>query len=93
MVSNETVFKGEYNAKRGLCMLATASKSVFSAYPDDVQFDFYVGLKGTGKLVCFDSVLEEDYTLSDVDEIQDYFSDYMSDPKNWDKAEKALSQS
>ena len=93
MISNETICKGEYNAKRGLCMLATASKSIFSAFLDEIQFDFYVGLKGTGNLVCFDSVLEEDYTLSDVDEIQEYFSEYMSDPKNWDKAEKELFQS
>lgn len=92
MINEETVFKGVDFPTLGFFILAAASISMFSAFPDDVQFDFYVGVQGVGKMVCFDSVLEVGFSLLDEDGIENYFSAYLEDKANLDKAQAALKE-
>lgn len=78
MVNKNTLYGGCYYPTHGIFILATASKSIFSAYPDDVQFDFYVGIKGGDKLYCFLSFIDGNYSLNDGDGIHGLFNDYLN---------------
>lgn len=92
MFNEDTILKGVDFPALGFFILAAASISMFSAFPDDVQFDFYVGEQGVGKMICFDSVLEEDYSLQDEESIENYFNAYLADKAHLDKAQTALKE-
>lgn len=92
MVNEEAILKGVDFPTLGFFILVVVSNSMFSAFPDDIQFDFYVGVQGAGKMICFDSVLEDGYSLLDEDGIEDYFNAYLENKTNLDKAQAALKE-
>lgn len=71
MINKNSVFYAKDYSKDQVFVLGVIGEAVPNACNYELQLTFYTGYQGIGKMVWFDTFVLEDYTLEDVEDLQE----------------------
>lgn len=92
MIKKNSLFFAMDFPQEQIFILAVVGEAVPNLIGYTLQLTFYTGYQGVGKMVWFDTFILEDYTLEDVEDLQETVEEFFEEDDTLRKAKQAIAE-